>query len=140
MSQDEKVNFLKDLKCLLEVSGIDPDKICIVGSSSLAAIGMRQNDDIDLICKQEVRASLIKHIKQSKVCGKIEVVRKNWSFFDESITDSEIIENDEKHFLFCGIKFVSIDLLQKRKQAQNRPKDIQDLDKIRDYLDSKRNS
>lgn len=139
MQDTTRVLFLKELKEFLKTSDIKADKVCIVGSSSLAALGIRENRDIDLICHSTIRQQVIKELKQNEICDKIEVVNKNWSYFDDSINDNQIIEDSEKHFLFCGIKFVSIELLQHRKLQQNRPKDASDLKKIRKYLDSQCN-
>ena len=140
MSQIEKVKFLDKLRHLFETSDLDSNDVCIVGSSSLAALGLRQNKDIDLICTPEIKQCLIKQLKENEIYGKIEIVNDNWSYFDESIDDSQIIEHQENHFLFCGIKFVSIKLLQDRKKSQGRPKDAVDLQLIEEYFDSKRNS
>ena len=140
MSQIEKVKFLDKLKHFFETSNLDSNDICVVGSSSLAALGLRQNKDIDLICTPEIKQSLIKQLKENKIYGKIEIVNDNWSYFDESIDDSQIIQHQENHFLFCGIKFVSIKLLQDRKRNQGRSKDASDLQLIEEYFDSKRNS
>ena len=43
MQDTTRVLFLKELKEFLKTSDIKADKVCIVGSSSLAALGIREN-------------------------------------------------------------------------------------------------
>ena len=116
------------------------NNICVVGSGSLAAHNIRLNNDIDIVCVSQYRQLLKQQLKKQKLHDKIDVVKEHWAFFDSNLTDQKIINDINNHFLFCGVKFVSLELLYKRKIKQNRKKDIEDLQKMRDYFDSTNNT
>ena len=53
------INDLKNLKEFLTLNNINFDDVCLVGSSTLSLLGIRNHDDIDLIIKSKYITNLL---------------------------------------------------------------------------------
>ena len=106
---------------------IDITKTCIVGSSVLALLGLRENHDIDFVTTHDIRNKYGSQLY--KFTNEIELVKEGWarSPYRQTISDDDLITNSDYHYLYRGIKFASLPLLYERKIAQNRPKDRDDI-------------
>ena len=136
-----QIKFIDTLRVFfIENSACNIEDVCLVGSSALAAYNLRENSDIDIICIKAVRQQILTALKSSNYYDKIELVKDNWSFFDETLADQEIIENSNNHFIFDGFKVIALDILYKRKEKQSRPKDKKDILLMDRYFDKQRKS
>ena len=117
-------NDLLELTDLLKLNNISKDKICLVGSSTLSLIGIRDQDDIDIIIHSECNQSL----KGDYKC--IERVKNPWSTL---FSDDEIIKDPSLHILYSGYKFVIPELVYHKKIWHNRIKDKDDISQLYEY-------
>ena len=127
--------LMKNLKkMLLELDKLDlpRDKYAIFGSAPLAAHGIRDVDDLDIIVKPELWQELEKKYpklneKEIKI-GNIEIFNSWKPWFDDVnklIDDSEIID---------GYRFVKLKYVLGWKRTFGREKDQKDVKKIEDYM------
>jgi hypothetical protein len=127
-----KIRFLDQLEKTLLKYQIDPEKICIVGSSAMSALGIKQNKDIDIIMTLPERKAKFSSNRQT-LAKNVELVSEGWLSFDK-LKDDEIINNSNNYFMQHGFKIVNLSLLLKRKIFSNREKDIRDIQKIKEFL------
>ena len=112
-------------------------EVCVVGSSVLTVFGIRLNNDVDIVMTSKYR----KRFGSSGVVPfseYVEMVSQNWARCKnrKTITDDELIQNPEYHFVYRGVKFATLPLLLDRKEWQGREKDIQDVKLIKEYMQS----
>ena len=126
-----KIEHLEELKRILEESSISLNDVCIVGSSVLAAHGIRKNKDIDIILSKNIRKLFTESDKSFNLTENIECVGVGWLYNLDNITkDEEIIYNSNKHFVKYNLKFCNMALLLKRKKLSKKEKDILDVKMI----------
>jgi len=120
-----KINYLEELSGVLEDNDLEKKDICIVGSAVMALHNLRDNDDIDIVVKKTIRNERFPP-GATKLSQNIELVAANWVFYDENITDDNIIDNEQHHTTYDGYKFVNLSLLEVRKKSANKQKDLKD--------------
>ena len=133
MSKDD---FIERVKAI----GLSLDKVIVIGSGVLAAHGIREARDVDLVVTRAVFAALEDNISWKRgrqgsasyalVKGDIEVWT-DWSTdgtghptYDDLLSDTEIID---------GVRFVTLEYLRTRKMERSSDKDIDDIRKIDEY-------
>ena len=114
---------LLDLEKYLDQNSIPKNKVCIVGSAVLSILGIRENDDIDIVIHSSLDINLDSHTF-------INVAKSPWS---KLYSDDELIEDSNYHFTYAGFKFVIPELLYHRKIWHNRQKDILDIYELEEY-------
>ena len=103
---------LAEIESFLSLNQINRKDICLVGSLSLANIGIRENKDIDLIIQSSVRNEKFNNNNTITISNKIDITNSPWcSIFP----DDEIIENDKLHSIVNGYKVVTPELLYHKK-------------------------
>ena len=105
-------NDLAEIEFFLSSNQIDKKDICLVGSLSLAHIGIRENKDIDLIIQSAIRKAKFNDNNTITISNKIDIVNSPWSSI---FSDDEIIENDKLHYIVNGYKVVTPELLYHKK-------------------------
>lgn len=116
------------------------DTIIVIGSGVLAAHGIREARDIDVIVTAELFAMLEKDDnwvrgRQGSASYALErgdaEVWKDWSTdgtgrpkYEDLLPDTELIE---------GIRFVTLEYLERRKSERGTEKDMDDIRKIHEY-------
>ena len=125
---DKKIqlNHLQELFKTLKKLDIEKTDVCIVGSSRMALEGIRKNNDIDIVLRKEIRDKLFPGAS-TRLSENIEIVRENWLYSNDKISDDIIIDNNSHHDIFCGFKFVSLELLKHRKRNSLKQKDEDDI-------------
>ncbi len=110
----------------------------IFGSGPLAIRGIRQADDIDLIVKPEIWQILISiydncfKASNNSICiGDIEIFPVWFDFTPNKVT--QIIDTAE---IIQGFPFVKLSYVIEWKQSMRRTKDKQDLELIKNYLNT----
>ena len=120
----DKVQLLAQL----DEMGIDKDEYCLTQSSILSIMGIRDNDDLDIIISSNLRKQNIKFPPG------IDVFPPNISKFNYfgAKNDDDILEN------YCieinGYKFLEPRFYFARKNINETPKDIKDWELIREFF------
>jgi hypothetical protein len=126
------MKYLDELKSLNLPAG----KYAIFGSGPLAIRNLRDNDDVDLIVKQDLWKELLKDHElsangKSIKIGHIEIFH-DWPPFEDSdslIDDAEIIED---------LPFVKLNYVVRWKNTRKSEKDLNDLKLIEKFLSGHR--
>jgi hypothetical protein len=106
--------------------GIELDSLVVGGSGPLAVYGMREIADIDLVGLP--RGS---HVPESAGVSSHESERL---FYPAPWV--EIVNDPQFYFWFRGLKFITLPVLRQLKMERNeKPKDIQDIHLIDEYLE-----
>lgn len=98
----------------------------------MAVRGLRENHDIDLIVKPDLWNSLCLTYPSKSAkklhCGHLEIFRDWCPWFENS---AQLIDDAD---IFNEIRFVKLDCVLQWKKAMNRPKDLEDIRIIENYL------
>jgi hypothetical protein len=136
------LEWLDEYSKILIKYKIDPDNCCIVGSSSLEVMGLRNSTDIDFVLKSNFRDGKFSD-KFQALSENVDIVSlgyHNHTDDRQTINDDELINDFRKHFYFRGLKFASIKIIRDRKAYQRRPKDMKDVFLIDQFLREKDSS
>ena len=118
-----KIIEINKTKELLIKNKVSLDKIVLDGSVVLALYGLRENKDIDaIIGKSELK----------KVNGIIDKHNDELNMYNESVDD--ILYNPENYFYYDGLKYISLELLKRKKEKRGENKDKKDIELINSVL------
>ena len=107
---------LKEFALLLNKNKISKNDIVIDGSSVLAAYGLRENNDIDAIIKENLEKCYSNIFEfHNNLCN----------YYGKNADD--LIYNPNNYFYFNGFKFVKISLIKDMKKKRNEKKDKLDV-------------
>lgn len=124
---EDFIRRMEQLKQLLKERGIRQDDVCISGSSGLEIFGLRKARDLDFFVNENVR----KQYGEITISwtDEIEYVRKNSIQISNELLyeDDLLIEDDNWHYVFYGLKFVNLSVLCQKKKYNGREKDIRDV-------------
>lgn len=137
--REEFLDWLRDFKEYCKVHGIDVADTCIVGSSPLEVMGIRDSTDIDIMISPELRSIYgdgITHLTPTLDIGTRNYVRNNDTVL---IWDEQLIYDDDCHFMFMGCKFANVEHVLYRKASSEREKDIKDVRLIKIFFEYARN-
>jgi hypothetical protein len=114
--------------------GLSRQDVCIVGSSPLEVLGIRNATDIDITIASRFRKRFgagITHLNEW-----LDVVRQGYARAADRprISDDQLIDNPEHHFWFRGYKFADVDIVLRRKALQGRAKDIADVESAKEFF------
>lgn len=124
---------MKYLEELLSLN-LPTDDFAIFGSGPIVVRGIRENDDIDVIVRENIWQKLIKEYSQNVKLNK-EIAIGHLSFFRDwlpwfndvdGLIDSADIIND--------IRYVKLEYVKQWKVACGRIKDLEDIRQINKYL------
>ena len=121
---DFNADDLLELERYLKLHHISKENICLVGSTSLSLIGIRQHYDIDFVLHSKYQSSILSSHPM------IERVNYRWSTL---FADDELIEDSDLHIIYNGFKFVIPELVYHKKIWHNRAKDQLDIIELREY-------
>ena len=125
-------NPLYNLKSLSQLDNFDRGHYCLTQSSILALMGIRQNDDVDIIVSSNLRQNFSignDYIKS----GNVEIFSPNYDKFmiNGAKDDNDIIKNYT--FVFEGYRFLEPRFYFSRKNKDTE-KDKADWDGIRNFF------
>ncbi len=123
-------NGREELEELLDQFDIKKDDLCLVGSISLSARGLREHDDLD-IC---VHSTKRHQIDQNSFNGFVAFVEERYKNIE--ISDDELIENDTYHDVIDGFKVVRPEISFSYKKLRDLPKDERDVELLVQYSQS----
>lgn len=130
-------DFIQQVKEL----GLPEDGYVVVGSVLLDVLGIRQAKDIDILVSKDLLEQLSKHKDKWRLINDdrgVHLVSKtglvelwdSWHSYDGEATIYDLIDQAE---LIDGVRFSSLEFVEKYKQWMGRPKDKKDLELIADY-------
>jgi hypothetical protein len=119
------IHKLQSAKDFLRESGISPDSVLVAGSAVLEAYGLSAAHDIDIVYgKSHISlGTLVETNYEAVQISLLEGFEYGGKYYDIDT----IVEDDEYHFVFYGLKFMNLDLLKKHMLYLNREKDIHRL-------------
>jgi hypothetical protein len=126
------IKYLDELENILEQHNIPKSDICIVGSSVLAKLNLRENNDIDIIIKKDIRAKLFP-MTTHQISENIELVSFGW-LPNKKIDDDLLIDDKKFHDLINGFKIVKLEMVLARKEQTKVEKDLKDIESIKKYI------
>lgn len=97
-----------------QIGDTDQDFLCVDGSATLAAYGLREPADLDFLHAVPVR------------CGGAVSSHNDYSALYPMNKD-EVIFDPDNYFWSRGVKYASLDVVRRVKQAINEPKSLADL-------------
>lgn len=113
IEDEEFLKKLEDLKKVLDENNIPVNKVCVVSGAVLQAYALRQSkkfDDIDIIMTSDLR----------KIYGSGLVIVSSTAEMhpqnEYDISDDELIEDMKHHFIFRGLKFANLNIVQRNIQ------------------------
>ncbi len=121
------LNWLEHYIQTLASQQIPQDDACIVGSSVLEAVGVRDSTDIDFIVG--ARAPRF-HSGVVKVADGVDLVTSGYHRRADggpTFTDEAVIRDPRLHVHVRGLKFANPELVIDRKRQHGRPKDLADV-------------
>lgn len=135
---EEFINNLDKLKAKLKEIGIDKSECMCPGSSGFEIFGLRKAGDLDVAFKSKNRKNYGCMTIHNWI-ENIDYIRTNSIQVSDNIIylDDQIIDDDNLHYVFYGMKFVNMDLIAQKKAYSNREKDIRDVrlyELFRDYV------
>ena len=123
------MQYIDELKAL----GLPSDQYAVFGSGPMAIRNIRRNNDVDIIVTSKLWDELSKkhgvEDRPSFRVGNIEIWRDQKPYFDDIvhlIDDADICD---------GIRYVRLKYLIEWKSMRNSSKDIEDIDRMKVYLD-----
>ena len=126
-------NPMYNIRCLNELNNLDKNEYCLTQSSILALMGLRQNNDVDIIISSKLRSQLgigDQYVKR----GNVEIFSPNYDKFmiNGANSDDDIIQNHT--FEFEGYKFLEPRFYFSRKN-KNDEKNINDWKGIKRFYE-----
>ena len=111
-------NPMHNIRCLSELNNLDKNEYCLTQSSILALMGLRQNNDVDIIISSKLRSQLgigNQYVKR----GNVEIFSSNYDKFmiNGVKNDDDLIENFT--FKFEGYKFLEPRFYFSRKHRKD---------------------
>ena len=124
-------NPMYNIRCLNELNDLDKNEYCLTQSSILALMGLRQNNDVDIIISSKLRNQLgigNQYMKR----GNVEIFSPNYDKFmiNGVNNDDDLIENFT--FKFEGYKFLEPRFYFSRKH-RNDEKNRNDWEGIKRF-------
>lgn len=128
------VAHIAELEMWIEKQGIDKKDICLIGSSVLAAWGIRENHDLEIVLKPSIhkkhgfKRSFIWMTYRDKLSENLELWKNQlWRI---GITDRRIFR-EELYDVINGYNVLYLDIEQFYKERIGREKDLKDIERIR---------
>jgi hypothetical protein len=126
-------NPLYNIKSLSQLDGFDRSQYCLTQSSILALMGIRSNDDVDIVMNSSFRQSIgigNQHFKS----GNVEIFSPNYDKFmiNGAKNDDDLIENYT--LVFEGYRFLEPRFYFSRKNKLT-DKDKSDWEGIRKFFE-----
>lgn len=135
MTKDEIISKVKSL-------GLPHGSYVVFGSCPLAAAGIRESQDVDLLVSEELYEILVQRGWQQIEKGPddkplthdVFEVHMDWNFSSYIPTLKKLLETAD---MIDGVPFASLEEVRKWKEASGRPKDQKDIALIDAYAKAK---
>lgn len=134
------VNFVEQVKAI----GIPLDQLIVIGSGVLAAHGIRKARDIDLVVTSEVFNRLERDaswVQGKQGSSSYALVKEDIEVWTDWSTDASGHPDYDDLSPYTetidGVRFVTLDYVERRKVERGSNKDIQDIKEIHEYRKSR---
>jgi len=129
-----EINKLSELRVWLELNKISLDEIVLVGSASLAAYGVRRNNDLEVAILPRVlrRSGLVTNCSlrwHSEVAPECEIYKNQ--LIKIGFTDKRLFRDKTLTRSVDGIKIIKIEIEFLYKTSLSRDKDLNDIFEIK---------
>ncbi len=118
-------SFIKETKNIMEMNQMDTEDFCVGGSATLAAYGIRECKDFDIV-----------HTNPDRPLGFSENVTSHnayLKFYPHGLEN--ILHHPKNHIYIDGIKFLSMENTIGFKNNRGEDKDIKDVNLARQYAE-----
>lgn len=116
-----------ELESVLQTYGLDPSDVCLVGSISLSARGLREHNDIDFVVDPAKRDAV-----PAEYSGEfVGVTRDRYVYID--LSDGELVRDDRYHDVIDGFKVVRPEITFSYKKLRDLQKDRDDITLLEEY-------
>lgn len=121
--------YIKEIKHYAKYRNIDLETFCASGSTPLGVLDIRKCRDFDLLnCSDNIDKFNNPNISSHD---------SELSYYPYNKV--EIIMNPKHHFYYKGVKFITLSILSEMKKNRNeKPKDVQDIMLINNFIKGKR--
>jgi len=123
--------IIDEINAFAELNNIDKKDFVVDGSTILDLTGVRECDDIDVICSSHIRKNIVNtsfvHIRSSN------------EIKYHGISQNCLVYNSKYYFKFRGIKFISLNQILNVKTVRNEEKDKYDAKIIRNLIQLNKN-
>lgn len=131
----EFCDWISEFKLFMRNKHFRLNEACIVGSSPLEVLGIRNSTDIDIVVSSRIRniyGDGVTHLSDN-----LDLCTRNYVRGQDGvlISDEQLLEDDSYYFKWYDCRFVNMELVQYRKSWQARNKDKMDVKLINIYLD-----
>jgi len=137
------------MKKILEKIGLNPNNSVIIGSGILQALDIRQSHDIDVVANGEIYKKLkksenftiIQKHDRETLKNKTFEIGINWFVLGKFYTYNDFIKDS---VIIDGVRYITLEFLLKVKKSwikegAIRPKDIDDIKLIENYMKAQSN-
>lgn len=129
-STSNRISHINLLNEFVESSSLEMNDICIVGSSVMAGIGLRENKDLDIA----VLPNLRHNVSERNLDGKMNLAKER--YHPVGVSDRELISNSRYHTMSNGYKIARPELCLSYKYYRDWEKDNRDIELFNEYLKS----
>lgn len=124
----------------LKLLSLPSDQFTIITSGALAARGIREANDFDLVTTEKLWSQLVKKYKTEKtshrykisISQNIEILGPSFNPEDDIFDNNSLILASEN---IDGVNFANLKDIRKMKHRMGRPKDIEDIKLIDAYIE-----
>ncbi len=119
------IDQLTKFKKVIMEHGVPLENVCIINSSVMEAMGLRESVEIDFICLEENYDQLL-DLSSHTSCGKMKgAIELSIDLYSAEKARRYILD-DNSHFIFYGLKFLNLEHVREKKELHNREKDRRD--------------
>ena len=120
------IDSLTNFKKVIMEHGVPIENVCVINSSSMEVMGLRQSVEIDFICLEEDYDKLIDLSSQTSTGKKEGAIELSIDLYSAEKA-RRYIKDDNCYYVFYGIKFLNLEYVREKKMLHNREKDMQDI-------------
>jgi len=101
----------------------------------MAYYGIRENRDIDFVISSGWRKRYFDTDQSIQLSSNVEIVKAHWMPIAE-IDDDSLLRKSEYWIEDNGLKIIRLELLMLKKESLGRPKDIEDIEVIHQFIEN----
>jgi hypothetical protein len=120
------INWIDTLEVLIDRYDLSTEELCLVGSASLAAVGLRENGDLDVCFAPSVRDRIDVDAFEG-----IESAPNKYEHI--GISDAALLSDDRYHDIVEGYKIIRPEIEYSHKSVRQWEKDIEDIELLDAY-------
>ena len=111
---------------------LEPEDICLVAGTALAAIGIRPNNDIDIVVRPEIASRLNIKVSPYILSNEIDIYVA-WAA-SIGFSDQDLIDNPNYHYRIGLYKVARPEIVFAYKNSRGHDHDLRDIQIMEDWL------